>query len=492
MSIDRKDIQDLSHKVEVVASDWIVLLDSADANQLKKTEISGLPGVSLKDSDGNTMVQVEESLNDDTIRFDTAGTERMIIESGGSVIIAANAGSLVTTSVTDTDGNDVEITTDNATSAKFTVYVEEDGFDFISRFHSIDPASVVKGIRVGSRPSGAGTYLDLGVDAANSEAGFAIGAAFDSSDIIGEADLTNAALVFDANNDVRINTQLSVGSAIGGRTTPFICSTNLAGSGAYEYTALLENTQTSSANSRKILALRFSADNISSGSYFLRCHQTESDASGSLTLRYMIDGDGTTSGTFTGQHWVVFAADSNFVNLENNMSNELRPGMIVESTGEIWIRKDVQTTIPKVSKCATVNSKKAFGVMSSDYASGLDLNYWDYYSGILNSASKIPEDSEVSDKGTYSDSSVEFKCRVNSTGEGSIWVTNFNGNIENGDYITSSEVAGYGQLQDDDLLHNYTVAKCTETIDWSNVVDIIEHSGYTYKKYLMACTYHCG
>jgi hypothetical protein len=48
---------------------------------------------------------------------------------------------------------------------------------------------------------------------------------------------------------------------------------------------------------------------------------------------------------------------------------------------------------------------------------------------------------------------------VNSAGEGAICVSNTNGNIENGDYIQSSDVLGYGEKQDDDLLHNYTVAK---------------------------------
>ena len=50
---------------------------------------------------------------------------------------------------------------------------------------------------------------------------------------------------------------------------------------------------------------------------------------------------------------------------------------------------------------------------------------------------------------------------VNSVGEGGIWICNSNGNIENGDYITSSDYLGYGEKQDDDLLHNYTVAKAT-------------------------------
>jgi hypothetical protein len=47
---------------------------------------------------------------------------------------------------------------------------------------------------------------------------------------------------------------------------------------------------------------------------------------------------------------------------------------------------------------------------------------------------------------------------INLVGEGAIWVCNSNGSIENGDYIQSSDNLGYGEKQDDDLLHNYTVA----------------------------------
>ena len=56
---------------------------------------------------------------------------------------------------------------------------------------------------------------------------------------------------------------------------------------------------------------------------------------------------------------------------------------------------------------------------------------------------------------------------INSVGEGAIWVTNINGNLESGDYITTSNVAGYGMLQDDDILHNYTVAKITMDCDFA-------------------------
>ena len=40
---------------------------------------------SLIDADSDTQIQVEEGTDDDTIRFDTAGTERMVVTSGGDV-----------------------------------------------------------------------------------------------------------------------------------------------------------------------------------------------------------------------------------------------------------------------------------------------------------------------------------------------------------------------------------------------------------------------
>ena len=42
----------------------------------------------LLDTDENTRVQVEETANDDVIRFDTAGSERMIIDKTGNVLFA--------------------------------------------------------------------------------------------------------------------------------------------------------------------------------------------------------------------------------------------------------------------------------------------------------------------------------------------------------------------------------------------------------------------
>ena len=86
---------------------------------------------------------------------------------------------------------------------------------------------------------------------------------------------------------------------------------------------------------------------------------------------------------------------------------------------------------------------------------------------------------------------------INSLGEGGVWVCNINGNLENGDYITTCEIPGYGMLQDDDLLHNYTVAKITQDCNFEldnphyDCVEF-EFEGQTYRKAFVGCTYHCG
>jgi len=83
---------------------------------------------------------------------------------------------------------------------------------------------------------------------------------------------------------------------------------------------------------------------------------------------------------------------------------------------------------------------------------------------------------------------------VNSLGEGAICVCNSNGNIENGDYIQSSDILGYGEKQDDDLLHNYSVAKavmdCNFELD-SPYYQCYELEGEVRVAFI-ACTYHCG
>jgi len=83
---------------------------------------------------------------------------------------------------------------------------------------------------------------------------------------------------------------------------------------------------------------------------------------------------------------------------------------------------------------------------------------------------------------------------INSVGEGAIWVANSNGNIENGDYIQSSNEIGYGEKQDDDILHNYTVAKATMDCDFNLMSPYYQcfELPNGVRVAFIACTYHSG
>ena len=90
---------------------------------------------------------------------------------------------------------------------------------------------------------------------------------------------------------------------------------------------------------------------------------------------------------------------------------------------------------------------------------------------------------------------TEDRMIVNSVGEGGIMVCNSNGNIENGDYITSSDYLGYGEKQDEIFLCNYTVAKATIDCNFeldSPYYNCFELEGTNYRIAFIACTYHCG
>jgi len=69
---------------------------------------------------------------------------------------------------------------------------------------------------------------------------------------------------------------------------------------------------------------------------------------------------------------------------------------------------------------------------------------------------------------------------VNAVGEGMINVCSEGGDIEIGDYLCSSSILGKSMKQDDDLLHNYTVAKATQYVVWANEPSNIKMIGCTY------------
>ena len=151
--------------------------------------------------------------------------------------------------------------------------------------------------------------------------------------------------------------------------------------------------------------------------------------------------------TFTGQHRTIYKN----MNIENDI------GLIVVSNNQYLnldntIEPTVDESLPIVVLASTDNDKQVFGVVSN-------IENQNYKSRIHNTG----RFAAYIQKYTVN----ERRVLINSVGEGGIWVCNKNGILENGDYITSSSVIGYGVKQQDDILHNYTVAKITCSCDFN-------------------------
>ena len=220
-------------------------------------------------------------------------------------------------------------------------------------------------------------------------------------------------------------------------------------------------------------------------------------AKGVANAVYIENGDnsGQIKTTFTGQHKNKPSSDlSNFVgkaghivvstgvyaNIPENRSKE----QIEAGNTEVLTNPQMSEALPTVEFSTQINDKKVWGVLSE----------WD------DPNTTISEEKPMyGGLGTRVENRTDDRLVINSIGEGAIMVCNYNGNIENGDYITSSPIKGLGMKQDDDLLHNYTVAKITQNEDFSSGATTInnddlpdELKGNSYKKKLVGCTYHCG
>ena len=176
--------------------------------------------------------------------------------------------------------------------------------------------------------------------------------------------------------------------------------------------------------------------------------------------------------SFTGQHRCFL----NQSNIENCI------GLIVETNNSYKnldnsFKPKINEALPIVTLTETQKSKKVFGVISN---SEDDSEYRTFVNGgFITNCLKYDNLNRV---------------YINSLGEGSIWIVNTNGNLKNGDYIQSSNIKGYGEKQDSNILYNYTVAKITCDCNFE-----MEHNNYDceeyndlYRKAFVGCTYHCG
>ena len=175
----------------------------------------------------------------------------------------------------------------------------------------------------------------------------------------------------------------------------------------------------------------------------------QNDSASHYTLRAYLSESATVNNlTFTGQHRIIL----------NENINTTSKGLIVSSTGKyINLDNSLNTTINESLPICNIsnidNDKKVFGVISDKE----DTN-----------------DNRTYDAGAFvtpfkKANKNEQRMFINSLGEGAVWICNKNGNIENGDYISSSSVPGYGMKQtlNEEVLTRYTVAKITCDCDFS-------------------------
>ena len=166
-------------------------------------------------------------------------------------------------------------------------------------------------------------------------------------------------------------------------------------------------------------------------------------------------GPGTNYGPFTGSHEAILSSD---------FPQEAKPGMIVSTTGEVKKRgNSLSSTLPAVKLTDTVNDNKVFGVFVM--ISELPPGHW------------------------YKKQAGEQTAVINALGDGRIWVTNYAGEIRNGDRIISSPIPGYGMKEDGRYPRSYVVMKITEDIDWLKVTETVEYGGAKYKAYLASGIY---
>ena len=160
---------------------------------------------------------------------------------------------------------------------------------------------------------------------------------------------------------------------------------------------------------------------------------------------------------FTGQHSCKTVNYQHIQNINNFV------GKIVISTGDICSHK--KNSIENVFNVNAININEALPIIEL-----ANLDFDKRVFGVISSADD-PNDN-FKNIGTivckiFEKTIEQERVQINSLGEGAIWVCDYNGNLQNGDYITSSKIPGFGMNQNDKYLCNHTVAKITMSCDFN-------------------------
>jgi hypothetical protein len=164
----------------------------------------------------------------------------------------------------------------------------------------------------------------------------------------------------------------------------------------------------------------------------------------------------------TSSEYLAFTGQHRNSPVHENLYDEKYIGYIVVSSGR-YQSQNINYKNTSIKRNIVINDALPIVELSS-------ISYQKNVFGI------ITESENTSNTSVYNNGMMkritptkngDKKLIINGCGEGGIWVTNYNGILQNGDYITTSPMPGLGMKQDDDLVHNYTVAKITMDCDFN-------------------------
>jgi cytoskeletal protein CcmA (bactofilin family) len=185
-----------------------------------------------------------------------------------------------------------------------------------------------------------------------------------------------------------------------------------------------------------------------------------------------------TIGSFTGAHLVPF--DEIYYTSVGGILPDTDIGRVVSSTGKIQ-SVEINNALPYVIFTSIPRDPCVYGIFSGFSKEGMNQDF-----------------------------------KVNSVGEGGIWITSENGSLRNGDLLCTGTCPGYAtkQTSPENIFTNYTIGKvlmdCDFTLPEENIPNgirirylrkdgtIISKEEYhinpleNYKVYFAGCTYHCG